>query len=397
MMKLQTVSEITSDIKLIIENNFEEVQVQGEISNLKKHFSGHWYFTLKDSNAQINCTMWKTYNSRVFFSPENGMKVIVHGSVTVYPPSGNYQISVKEMSPDGEGELQAAFEKLKRKLAAEGLFDQSNKKAIPKFPKTIAIVTAEGAAALKDMLSVAERKFPTIKIIHFPVKVQGEGSAQQIASAIELLNQTKNRVDIIIVGRGGGSLEDLWAFNEEVVARAIFNSEIPIISGVGHEIDFTISDFVADYRAATPTAAMEYALPDISEILGFINEFSYNSKMKMYNYFEKNRKNISSIINSHGFRKLSDLMYIKFQYVDNLASTLTSEVEKKIITFQHKIEISKRVISNSDIQQTLKRGFLIAESNFGEPKLLDELASDEQFILRSIKKKILVTKWQKKN
>ncbi|MCB0749972.1 MAG: exodeoxyribonuclease VII large subunit, partial [Ignavibacteriae bacterium] len=206
----------------------------GEISNFKAHVSGHWYFTLKDKNAQISCTMWRGVNNYVFFTPQDGMKVILTGKVTVYPPRGNYQLDVRSMKPAGEGELQKAFEALKRKLFEEGLFDEERKKTIPVYPNKIGVVTGSDTAAFKDMLSVAARRFPLVKILIAPARVQGEGAAEAIVHSIEELNKIKD-VDVIIISRGGGSLEDLWAFNEEIVVRAAASSSIPLISAVGHE------------------------------------------------------------------------------------------------------------------------------------------------------------------
>lgn len=238
-----TVSELTQSIKFVLESAFENISVEGEISNFRSHISGHWYFNLKDENAVINCTMWRGLNNYVFFTPQDGMKVVVTGRITVYPPRGNYQIDVRSMKPAGEGELQAAFERLKQKLKAEGLFDEERKRNIPFFPNKIGIVTAIDGAAIRDMISVAERRFPLVELIIVPTKVQGSGAAEDIVDSLNKLNKLKD-IDVIIVARGGGSIEDLWAFNEEIVARAIYKSRVPVITGIGHEIDFTIADFV---------------------------------------------------------------------------------------------------------------------------------------------------------
>ncbi|MEW6701317.1 MAG: exodeoxyribonuclease VII large subunit, partial [Bacteroidota bacterium] len=297
MENILSVSEITGLIKQTLEENFSEVSVIGEISNFKAHVSGHWYFTLKDANAQINCAMWRGINNYVFFTPQDGMKIIIGGRVTVYPPRGSYQIDVRSMKPAGVGELQAAFEKLKQKLSAEGLFDEQFKKPIPKFPQKIGIVTAIDGAAFQDMKSIAARRYPLVELVIASCRVQGEGASEDIAKKIKLLNQQED-IDLIIVGRGGGSLEDLWAFNEEVVARAIFDSHIPIISAVGHEIDFTISDFVADLRAATPSAAMELATPSKDELFAFIDEFSDYFHEKILEIILSYRDEIDQTISS---------------------------------------------------------------------------------------------------
>ena len=316
MEKAISVSELTNYIKRVIEENFEQVRIIGEISNFKAHASGHWYFTLKDKNAQISCTMWKGLNNYVFFTPQDGMQIVVTGKITVYPPRGNYQLDVKSMKPVGEGELQKAFEQLKRKLFDEGLFDDEHKRPIPKFPAKIGIVTGTDTAALKDMLSVAERRYPILELIIAPTRVQGEGAAEQIAASIENLNQHKD-IDLIIIARGGGSLEDLWAFNEEIVARAIYKSKIPIISGVGHEIDFTITDFVADLRAPTPSAAMEIATPNKDEIIDFLEEISDNNKNYISEKIENLKYELNYLNKSYGFKNITNLINTKKQTIDN--------------------------------------------------------------------------------
>ncbi|MFI5238065.1 MAG: exodeoxyribonuclease VII large subunit, partial [Ignavibacteriales bacterium] len=222
-IQILTVSELTKEIRKTLEENFQKVTVIGEISNFKAHVSGHWYFSLKDADAVINCTMWKGLNKYVFFTPQDGMKIVVNGSITVYPAKGNYQLDIRSMKPSGLGELQEAFEKLKKKLDAEGLFDEQYKKPIPSFPQKIGIVTAIDGAAFRDMVSVAQRRFPLVELIIAPARVQGIGAAESIVNSIKFLNEQKN-IDVIIVGRGGGSIEDLWAFNEEKVSRAIFSS-----------------------------------------------------------------------------------------------------------------------------------------------------------------------------
>jgi len=355
-----SVSELTLHIKRVIENNFEQVKIIGEISNFKAHVSGHWYFTLKDQSAQISCTMWKGINNYVFFTPKDGIKVIVTGKVTVYPPRGNYQLDVKSMKPAGEGELQKAFEELKRKLYNEGLFDESLKKSIPVYPKTIGIVTGSGTAALRDMLSVASRRFPLAEIILAQARVQGEGAAEEIAQAIEKLNKLK-KIDLIIIARGGGSLEDLWAFNEEIVARAVYKSKKPIISGVGHEIDFTIADFVADLRAPTPSAAMELATPDKNEIFAFINDFSYTSTNNILNKIDDLKTKIDLLRHSYGFKNLSSILNTKKQIIDNYLFRIQIVIANLLKENKNKLSIINNVISSNKIENILKKGFVIIE------------------------------------
>jgi len=257
--KIFRVTELTRLIKTALEGKFGDVCVEGEISNLRRPSSGHFYFTLKDENAQLSSVMFRGNQATLKFQPRDGMLVQAFGQISVYEKSGNYQIIVRQMQEAGKGSLQAAFEALKLKLKAEGLFDSARKKPLPLLPRHIGIVTSPTGAAIRDMLKVLTRRYPNLHILIAPVKVQGEGAAAEIAAAINYLN-SRGGLDVLIVGRGGGSLEDLWAFNEEVVARAIAGSGIPVISAVGHEIDFTISDFVADLRAPTPSAAAEQVI-----------------------------------------------------------------------------------------------------------------------------------------
>jgi exodeoxyribonuclease VII large subunit len=361
-MELLTVSELTNQIKLNLEENFSQINIVGEISNFKAHISGHWYFNLKDSGAVINCTMWKGLNSYVFFTPQDGMKIIVSGRITVYPPRGNYQFDVKSMKPAGVGELQAAFELLKQKLAAEGLFDEELKKPIPDFPKKIGIVTAIDGAAFKDMISVAKRRFPLVELVIAASQVQGSGAAENIVDSIRLLNETDD-IDVIIIGRGGGSIEDLWAFNEEIVAREIFRSKIPIISGVGHDIDYTIADFVSDLRAPTPSAAMEIATPDKEDFISFINDFSVGSTQKIFRILAESKNKISNILSSYGFRIPVDILRRKSQETDNITYRLMQNMDRKILITGNRLSLLSKHIEAYDIQKSLKKGFVLVKQD----------------------------------
>ena len=362
MPDILTVSELTKEIKLILEEQFDQISVEGEISNFKAHVSGHWYFSLKDASASISCAMWKGFNNYVFFTPQDGMKVIVNGKITVYPPRGNYQIDVRSMKPAGEGELQATFEALKKKLSEEGLFDEEFKKTIPEFPNKIGIVTAIDGAAFRDMISVAKRRFPLVELVIAPSKVQGSGAAEMIAKSIGLLNKQKD-IDVIIVGRGGGSVEDLWAFNEEIVARAIFASKIPIISGVGHEIDFTIADFVADLRAPTPSAAMELATPDKDEFFAFISEFSYTSTQNLVDLCTGSRRKIFDLLNSYGFRMPLDLVRRNSQQIDSLTYKLQQNIGRKMLLVNNKLSLLTQTIEAHNVERTLKKGFVLVKQD----------------------------------
>lgn len=376
-----SVGQITRLIKEELENNFSDVSIEGEISNLKKHVSGHWYFNLKDSDALICCTMWKGFNNYVFFTPEDGMKIIASGHISVYPPRGSYQLDVRHMKPAGVGSLQAAFEKLKQRLASEGLFDAELKKPIPTFPKKIGIVTAVDGAALRDMISVAERRFPLVELFVVPSRVQGEGAAKSIAEAIELLNK-RDDIDIIIAGRGGGSLEDLWAFNEETVARAIYNSHIPVISAVGHETDFTIADFVADLRAPTPSAAMEIATPSKEDFFAYIQDFISKSSDNISYILDQKKRIVNSIITSYGFRVPQDLIRVKMQQMDNIFYRIEQKIDKKLLTANNRVSVLAKSLEGNDVQKILKKGFVLVRQDSKFVKRASDFTGDRPAVLK---------------
>jgi len=306
--------------------------------------------------------MWKGFNQYVFFTPQDGMKIIVNGKLTVYPPRGSYQLDIRSIKPAGLGELQEAFEKLKKKLEAEGLFDEKFKKPIPVFPKKIGVVTAIDGAAFKDLVSVAKRRFPLVEIVIAPARVQGNGAAESIVNSIKLLNAYTG-IDVIIVARGGGSIEDLWAFNEEIVARVIFKSQVPIISGVGHEVDFTIADYVADLRAPTPSVAMEIATPDIIDIQNFIEEFISNSSTNIEEIIEARIQDVHSFSRSYGFRLPMDMLNRKTQQVDMSIGRVLQSIEKFSMIYDKKISLLAKSLDAYDIQRALKRGFVLVKQN----------------------------------
>ena len=386
-----TVSQLTKQIKLTLEENFSEVSVIGEISNFKAHVSGHWYFNLKDSNAVISCTMWKGLNNYVFFTPQDGMKVVLGGRITVYPPRGSYQIDVRSMKPAGVGELQAAFEMLKRKLADEGLFDEIHKKSIPSMPKRIGIVTAKDGAAFQDIISVAERRFPLVELVIAPTRVQGSGAAESIVDSLKLLDHQKD-IDLIILARGGGSIEDLWAFNEEIVARAIFASNIPIITGIGHEVDFTIADFVADLRAPTPSVAMEMATPNKDDFFVFINEFSYNSSQKLGELCSENRRRVNQTLNSYGFRYPFDLVGKKSQFTDNLIYRILNGFDKKFLYYKNAVLLSSKIIESHSVKKTLKKGYVLVNQEAHYVKRAKNLNDKKPVLLKFYDGEIEVSK-----
>lgn len=359
---LYTVSQLTKEIKQTLEEGFPQVSVIGEISNFKAHVSGHWYFNLKDADAVISVTMWKGINNYVFFSPQDGMKVIVNGRITVYPPRGNYQLDARSMKPAGVGELQAAMEKLKQKLAQEGLFDEQHKKPIPYMPMKIGIVTAPDGAAFRDMISVAERRFPIVELIIAPARVQGTGAAESIVRSLNMLNSSSD-IDVIIVGRGGGSIEDLWAFNEELVARAIFDSKIPVVTGIGHEVDFTIADFAADLRAPTPSAAMEIITPDKADVFAFISDFSYNATDQIEQMCQNNFQEVIQIINSYGFRMPLDLLRRRSQQADSILYRINKNIDRKFLIEQNRLSLLSKSLESHDINKSLRKGFVLVKQD----------------------------------
>ena len=334
-----TISELSKYIKSNFDNDMylRKVYIKGEISNFKNHTTGHFYFSLKDSGSRINAVMFSSSAKKVKFIPKDGMTVLVTGRVTVYEATGNYQIYVEEMLEDGLGNLYVAFEQLKEKLAKEGLFDREKKKKIVRCPKKIGIVTAPTGAAIRDILTTIKRRYPICETILFPALVQGENAKEDIVRKIELANTYD--IDTLIVGRGGGSIEDLWPFNEEIVARAIYESKVPVISAVGHEIDFTISDFVADLRAATPTAAAELAVPDINTIITYLN----NAKTRSYNfinsYLENKKVYLSKLSESYILKKPTNMYEIKVQNLDNLIDKLNKEMS--IVIENNKVRLYK--------------------------------------------------------
>lgn len=328
--KNKTVTEINEYIKWLIdgEAQLQDVYVVGELSNFKKHTTGHCYFSLKDEKCEIRAVMFATYARKLRFKPENGMKLVVHARVSVYPQGGSYQLYVDDMQPDGIGALYLAYEQLKNKLSNEGLFDDIYKKQIPKYPKRIGVITSPTGAAIRDIINVSTRRMPNIQILLYPTLVQGPEAPYELTRAVEYFN-IENNVDVIIIGRGGGSIEDLWAFNDENLARAIFNSKIPIISGVGHEIDFTICDFVADIRASTPSAAAEIATTDIKETIKNLNDFEYRALNSLVGYVNFCRDKLENIKTNRIFKypeSLLDIPKMRFSASVELLKSAMNEI-----------------------------------------------------------------------
>jgi exodeoxyribonuclease VII, large subunit len=329
MEKCISVSELTHYIKESLERTFRAVCIQGEISNLKLQTSGHLYFTLKDENAQISCVMFRMNVMKLKNMPKEGDKVILKGEITVYPPRGAYQLIVKELEFAGVGELLLKFQKLKEKLGALGWFDKAHKKELPKFPKTIGVVTSPTGAVIRDIIHVLERRFGNFHLILNPVKVQGEGAAVEIARAIDEFNRYK-LADILIVGRGGGSFEDLFPFSEEIVAKAIFESKIPIISAVGHETDYSIADFVADIRAPTPSAAAEIALGEKAQVLDFLKKTKYTLHRFLHLRIETLKEKLFRMANHPFLKDPYAILGLRLQRLDDLKSQLDRSMSSQI-------------------------------------------------------------------
>lgn len=360
--RIYSVSELNREIKILIESSFDSITVMGEISNFRTYQSGHWYFTLKDEYSQISCVMWRGLNSLVYFIPQDGMKVIVTGRMNVYEPRGTYQIEVALMKPLGVGELQIAFEALKRKLAAEGLFDERFKKPIPKIPSKIGVVTSKDGAALRDVLAVIKRRFPVVEVIFAHASVQGSNAPYEIADALDLMNEYGD-VDVIILCRGGGSLEDLWAFNEEITARAIFRSKIPIVTGIGHEIDFTIADFVADVRAATPTAAAELVTPRLEQLIEVLEDYEDSLYSLIIDLIESKKEKLINQLKSYSFILPESLLSNYKQKFDFSLFRFTHSIDNYLHLNREKLERFENTLKLTDPKYVLEKGYVIIRQN----------------------------------
>lgn len=360
--KYLTVTQINKYIKYKMDNdsNLSVVYLKGEISNFKNHSSGHLYFTIKDETSRILAVMFRGNASRINFKPVDGSKVLVVGRISCYEASGNYQIYVEEMIEDGVGNLYLEFEKLKKKLGDKGYFDDRYKKPIPKFPKRIGIITAPTGAAIRDIITTINRRYKLVELYIFPSLVQGENAKDDIVRNLECANNYD--LDLIILGRGGGSIEDLWAFNEEVVADAIFKSNIPIISAVGHEIDFTISDFVSDLRAPTPTAAAELSVPNTIDLINYIKQLEIRNSKSIENIIDINKSKLNSLINSYVLKNPKNMYEIKSQKLDNLVDKLNIYIKRNLNDKNNRfINILNKLDALNPIN-TIKRGYSITKS-----------------------------------
>jgi exodeoxyribonuclease VII large subunit len=377
--RVPTVGELTRRIADTLEGTFDRVTVQGEISGWNRAGSGHTYFSLKDENAVLSSVIWKSRT--ISFQPRDGMKVVATGRITLYPPRGQYQLDCVSLMPLGQGELQLAYEELKARLHAEGLFDPERKKQLPMFPRRIGVVTSRTGAAIQDIINTLRRRMPAVQVVLRPALVQGMGAADDIALAIRQFNELMD-IDLLIVGRGGGSIEDLWAFNEEVVARAIADSRIPIISAVGHETDFTIADFVADLRAATPTAAAELAVRDTREL---VETLRYTELRLTEEIEEKLRfygRELQSLLRSRGLSRPLDLVHSHQQRLDDLqhrASMAARGARQRSTEQLRLLETSLRTLNPINV---LKRGYAIVERDSKPVSNAGDLKQGDHVLLR---------------
>ncbi len=378
--KLYTVNEITEYLQALINEDtlLSDFWITGEVSNFYHHSSGHMYFTLKDEDAQIKTVMFKGYNSALDFEVEEGMQVNARGSLDIYAKRGEYQFYAREMEEAGKGDLYAAFEKLKKRLEKEGLFAEDKKQAIPKLAGKIGIVTSPTGAAVRDILSVMKRRSGDFSVLIVPAHVQGDLAAGEIKAGIEYLN-SRDDIDLIIISRGGGSIEDLWPFNEEKTARAIFNSRLPIISGVGHETDFTISDFTADLRAPTPSAAAELATANRQEILDRLKNLTRRLVNSSQNQLKQRREKIKSIGQRRIFSRPEELFRNYEQQLDNLESNLLHLVEKDFKNWENRYQILYEKLNNLSPLKTLDRGYSILQDKKGNTlKSINDFAVGDQ-------------------
>ncbi|MCP4228711.1 MAG: exodeoxyribonuclease VII large subunit [bacterium] len=363
--KVFEVSEITSRVKAVIEGYFDEpVSVRGEISNFTHHSSGHLYFSLKDDAAVLRCVCFKGVASRLRFEPDGGMKVVCGGDLTVYERSGQYQMLVKTMAPLGAGDLALALENLKRKLAEEGLFDEERKRSLPRFPRRIGIITSATGAAFRDIKNVLSRRWPGITIVSRNTRVQGEGAAEDITTAIAEFNDA-DAADVLIVGRGGGSLEDLWAFNEEITVRAVADSRIPVVSAVGHEIDWALTDFAADLRAPTPSAAAELTVPDKVEISDNIANMLYTARILTETDLSGKRQEVESLVGSYAIRTLPRSIQERYQTVDDLTARGIAALRTSISLRKARLETDEGRLGALDPSATMRRGYTVAVGSDG--------------------------------
>lgn len=380
-----TVTDLNKYIKNKIDGDemLNNVLVKGEISNFKNHYTGHMYFTLKDESSLIKCVMFKSYTTHLSFMPKDGMKVMVLGSVAVFERDGVYQIYAKAMKEDGLGSLYTAYEELKKKLEQEGLFEEAHKKKIPFMPKTIGVLTSNTGAVIRDIINVSTRRNPGVHIRLYPVPVQGPGAAEKIAEGIKFMNENK-LADVLIIGRGGGSLEDLWPFNEEIVARAIYDSELPIISAVGHETDFTIADFVADLRAPTPSAAAELAVANIDDVRETLKLYNNRYKVALKKKIELMRLSYEKCMARPAYKKPTQKINEQYMVIDMKVKALQNSMMLKLKEAKTSFVKETAKLDSLSPLKTLTRGYsIVTKQESGKViKSVDDLNSGEKVNLR---------------
>jgi len=378
-----TVAQVNKYIKKILDNDFilSNVVVKGEISNFKNHSSGHLYFSLKDEAATIKCVMFKGQTLGLKFKPEDGMKVLISGYVSAYERDGQYQLYCDSIQLDGVGDLYVQYEKLKEKLEKEGLFDESKKKKLPLLPSVVGVITSPTGAVIKDILNVSLRRFPKANIKLFPAAVQGEGAFKELVHQVNFINEN-NLADVIIIGRGGGSIEDLWNFNSEELAYAIFNSKIPVVSAVGHETDFTICDFVSDLRAPTPSAAAEVVFPVLEELDYKLSNFKKRMSFALIENLKKKKKQLERVYESYYFKRPKELVSKLSIRLDGDFKALVSAQDKNIKN--KKTEFVKLINKLDTLSplKTLSRGYAVAMKNGTTIKSVNDLEVNEKFILK---------------
>ena len=364
---VRSVSEITNLLSRLIEQQpeFRNVWVQGQVSNYSRAGSGHIYFTLKDEQNQINCVIWRSSATRLRFLPKHGEEILAQGKISVYGPQGKYQITVNKVEPLGIGALQRAFEELKQQLSDEGLFDNIHKKPLPRFPKKIGVITSATGAAFQDICQQLRKRYPLAEVLLHPALVQGDGAVQEIANALQVMNQ-RDDIDVLIVGRGGGSIEDLWAFNEERVARAIFASTIPVVSAVGHETDFTIADMVADHRSPTPSAAVEHIVPDQDELFAQLDGFDAWFRGITNNRLQGHKTRLQELETRLAPTRRKDAIYQLYQTVDTLEAACRTAAERRRTDSERELHTLAQRLNALSPLATLHRGYSISRKTDGK-------------------------------
>jgi exodeoxyribonuclease VII large subunit len=374
-----TVAELTRAIRLTLELGFDDVWVTGEVSNFRQHSNGHWYFTLKDAEASLECVVWRPLTGRMPFRPEDGMQVRAHGGITVYERQGRYQLEVDRIQADGLGALGLAFERLKARLQAEGLFAKT-RRPLPAFPRRIGIVTSPTGAALQDMLRIIGRRFPLVEVILYPARVQGAGAAEEIAAGIIYFNE-QEPVDVLIVGRGGGSTEDLWAFNEEVLVRAVYASRIPVVSAVGHEVDFTLCDLAADVRAATPSNAAELVVPDRAELALRLRTQARRLQTALRAVLRGKQERLEALRHRHGLCRPMELLERQQARLLEMARRLDRNMHWRLDQERSRIETLRALLEAHRPTAPLERGFVLVWRNGHLAARAQELAPGERIEL----------------